>query len=144
MSKSTPGPWFIWQDLAMQREGCDAEEINDDLTEGSDFFGIYAGDPTVCTRGSLRGHKAHICDIDADSFEFDDDEEASKKISLANARLIASAPDLLEALESVWLWMENQADSQSKGGHATFDLLMLREQRDIASAAIAKATGETK
>jgi hypothetical protein len=60
----------------------------------------------------------------------------------ANARLIAAAPDLLEALESAWLWMENQADGQSKGGHATFDLLMLREQRDIARAAIAKATGE--
>ncbi len=59
-----------------------------------------------------------------------------------DARLIAAAPDLLEALESVWLWMENQADGQSKGGHATFDLLMLREQRDIARAAIAKATGE--
>ena len=61
----------------------------------------------------------------------------------ANARLIAAAPDLLEALESVWLWMENQADGQSKGGHATFDLMMLREQRDIARAVIAKATGET-
>lgn len=59
----------------------------------------------------------------------------------ANARLIAAAPDLLEALESVWLWMENQADGQSKGGHATFDLMMLREQRDIARIAIAKATG---
>lgn len=60
----------------------------------------------------------------------------------ANARLIAAAPDLLEALQSVWLWMESQADAQSKGGHATFDLMALREQRDIARAAIAKATGE--
>lgn len=64
--------------------------------------------------------------------------------STNDARLIAAAPDLLEALESVWLWMENQADGQSKGGYATFDLMMLREQRDIARAAIAKATGETK
>lgn len=46
--------------------------------------------------------------------------------------------DLLAAFESVWLWMENQADGQSKGGHATFDLMMLREQRDIAHAAISK------
>ena len=60
---------------------------------------------------------------------------------LDNARLIAAAPELLEALESVSLWMENQADGQSKGGHATFDLMMLREQRGIARAAIAKATG---
>lgn len=52
--------------------------------------------------------------------------------------------ELLNALESVWLWMENQSDGQSKGGHATFDLMMLREQRDIARAAIAKATGDEK
>ena len=60
----------------------------------------------------------------------------------ANARLIAAAPEMLEALQSVWLWIENQADAQSKGGHATFDLMMLREQRDIVIGAIAKATGE--
>lgn len=60
----------------------------------------------------------------------------------ANARLIAASPDLLEALQSVWLWAENQSDAQSKGGHETFDLMMLREQRDIARAAIARATGE--
>lgn len=60
----------------------------------------------------------------------------------ADARLIAAAPELLETLKSAWLWMENQADSQSKGGHATFDLMMLREQRDIVSGVIFKATGE--
>ena len=57
-----------------------------------------------------------------------------------NARLIAAAPDLLEALQSVHQWMDDQADAQSKGGHATFDLMMLREQRDKARAAIARAT----
>ena len=50
--------------------------------------------------------------------------------------------ELLGALRSVWLWMEDQADGQSKGGHATFDLMLLREQRDIARAAITKAEGE--
>lgn len=51
--------------------------------------------------------------------------------------------ELLVALRSVWLWMEDQADGQSKGGHATFDLMLLREQRDISGAAIAKAGGAT-
>lgn len=59
----------------------------------------------------------------------------------ADTRLIAAAPDLLEALESISAWVESQADGQSKGGHATFDLMMLRDQRDAARAAIAKATG---
>lgn len=42
----------------------------------------------------------------------------------------------IAAMERAWLWMENQADGQSKGGHATFDLLMLREERDALRAAI--------
>ena len=50
--------------------------------------------------------------------------------------------ELLEALKSAWLWMENQSEAQSKGGHATFDLMMLRYERDMARAAIKKATGE--
>ena len=53
-------------------------------------------------------------------------------------RLHEANQAMLEALKSVWLWMENQADNQSKGGHATFDLMMLREERDKARAAIAK------
>ncbi len=57
----------------------------------------------------------------------------------ADAHLIAAAPDLLDALKSICIWMEGQARAQSKGAHPTFDLMMLREQRDIASAAIAKA-----
>lgn len=42
-----------------------------------------------------------------------------------------------DALRSVLGWMEGQADGQSKGGHATFDLAQLREQRDIARDALA-------
>jgi hypothetical protein len=54
----------------------------------------------------------------------------------------AASPDvgaLVEALESVCTWMESQSEAQSKGSHATFDLMMLREQRDIASAALSSA-----
>lgn len=42
----------------------------------------------------------------------------------------------IAAMERAWLWMENQADGQSKGGHATFDLMTLREERDALRAAI--------
>ena len=43
----------------------------------------------------------------------------------------------LDAQERAWLWMENQADGQSKGGHATFDLMVLREERDALQESIA-------
>lgn len=48
----------------------------------------------------------------------------------------APTPEHIAAMERAWLWMDNQADQQSKGGHATFDLMMLREERDALRAAI--------
>lgn len=96
-AQHTPGPWFIWQELAMQREGCGPEEITDRLLDNADHS-IYAGNPKECTRGSMKGHTSHICDVDADTFDFDDDEDAIRSKALANARLIAAAPDMLAAL----------------------------------------------
>jgi hypothetical protein len=69
-----------------------------------------------------------------------EENQPIKELATNYNTVIRQRDQLLKALESVWLWMENQADGQSKGGHATFDLLMLREQRDIARAAIDKAT----
>ena len=69
-------------------------------------------------------------------------EHEARLMRARNERLEKANSELLEALESVWLWMENQSDGQSKGGHATFDLMMLREQRDIARAVIAKHGGQ--
>lgn len=53
---------------------------------------------------------------------------------------------MMKALERAYFWMDSQADAQSKGGHATFDLMMLREERDAAKAAIdaARARQEGK
>ena len=53
-------------------------------------------------------------------------------------------PEHIEAMQRAWLWMENQAEAQSKGGHATFDLMMLRDERDALHAAIdaARKQGE--
>jgi len=42
-----------------------------------------------------------------------------------------------KALERMHLWADSQADAQSKGGHATFDLMQLREERDAMIPAIA-------
>lgn len=69
--------------------------------------------------------------------------EASALHEITQNLLIAKVQrdELLAALKSAWLWMENQSDAQSKGGHATFDLMMLRYERDMARAAIAKVEG---
>lgn len=54
----------------------------------------------------------------------------------ANARLIAAAPDLLEALQAISKWMSDaMLDIQQRG-------LPSREAYEIARAAIAKAKGE--
>lgn len=50
--------------------------------------------------------------------------------------------ELLAALERFASWADSQADAQSKGGHATFDLMALREERDSARATIARATAQ--
>lgn len=118
MNKHTPGPWNVLFD---------------------DTGGPFTGWPSVEASDELDCSIVHRAGFKQEYWG-----DLSQREAIANARLIAAAPDLLDALESVWLWMENQADGQSKGGHATFDLMMLREQRDIARAAIAKATGEMK
>lgn len=98
-AQHTPGPWFIQQELAMQREGCGQDEITEDLLL-EDQYCIYSGNPKECTRGILAGHSGHICDIDSDVDDFDDDEDAVRATALANARLIAAAPELLAELRA--------------------------------------------
>lgn len=69
--------------------------------------------------------------------------DAVIEMSVALSVLEGISSELLEALKSIEAWAESQSDAQSKGGHATFDLAMLREQRDIAQAAIAKAESKS-
>ena len=129
MSGHTPGPWFIWRELAMQREGMEPDEIADELRYDSEHC-VYAGNPQECTQSSLRGHSAHICDIDADNLDFDGNEDQCKETGLSNARLIAAAPELLEALKAVRAWDVS---------NLVLDIPL--EVRQQMQAAIAKATG---
>lgn len=78
------------------------------------------------------------------------DKSAHYTIPLYTAPAAPASQDaedaLMKALERAYFWMDSQADTQSKGGHATFDLMMLREERDAAKAAIdaARARQEGK
>lgn len=55
----------------------------------------------------------------------------------ANARLIAAAPELLEALEYIYLLLQDDYDGDALKR-------LTAELSDTARAAIAKATGETE
>ena len=135
-TEHTPGPWFIWKELAMQREGLDADEIECELL---DYTGheICAGTPSECTRGRLRGHTAGICTLDADNYDFDDDEDACKSTALANARLIAAAPELLKALKMVAKTLDEH-EQGLMGNQFTYEY---KEWSLAVRAAIAKAEG---
>lgn len=88
MSNQLNAPWFIWQERAMQLEGCDLDEINDELLQ-DDSFSIYSGTPTELTRSRMVGG-TKIAEVD--EFDFEDGRPAA----LAAARIIAAAPDLLD------------------------------------------------
>ena len=122
MSKHTPGPWFIWNERDMKDEGLEPAEINKELLE-CDYFEVMYGNPIG--DGTIKGCN-EIVDLDAESFG--EDPEEGRRIALANARLIAAAPDLLEALvDLVALYQLDSTDAIITS----------------ARAAIARATGGT-
>lgn len=57
---------------------------------------------------------------------------------------VSCADGLRVVLEEIHDWMDSQADAQSKGCHATFDIMMLREFRDKAKFALDHFPDATK
>lgn len=70
MSAHTPGPWVVWEGHAE----------------------VFAGPAKSNTPGMIRGTRGIVANCESDDFGENEDEQE------ANARLIAAAPDLLEAL----------------------------------------------
>ena len=106
MSKHTPGPWSVGE-VSHKKQRVDIDSLHADQTVGHQTW-----------RGLAR---AYGCE---------DMPAEGTAAMLANARLIAAAPELLEALELL-------VDNPYREGTESDERL-----RRIARAAIAKATGE--
>ena len=63
---------------------------------------------------------------------------------IANARLIAAAPDLLEALQAIVATLDQPVQHTDTPGSAAILRTDSRIARETAKRAIAKVTGETK
>jgi hypothetical protein len=146
-AKHTPGPWFIWKERAMQDEGMSRKEVDFEIL-GYDHFEVMAGKPIGhVSRSRIIG--CHTV-VTLDEHDFGGNEDEGRQTALANARLIAAAPDLLEALQEV-VKLANQAhnhwdnDRDAKVGKILLALSghMPRYDKriDAIHAAIAKATG---
>ena len=110
MPKHTPGPW----------EWCETES------------GIYGNVRRSVHKGVEHVNREQV-------FPFFDSDRTSGlhgQRHEADKRLIAAAPDLLEAMRYVQSWMEDcLMDKQMRG-------LPSREAYEVTRAAIAKASGE--
>lgn len=113
--KHTPGPWHYIGD------GFDSCAAADCGTDGY----------TVITRDSEGAFEGTICEIDYQN----DDAEAE-----ANARLIAAAPELLEALEGMFEDFISIPEMRDKPEYIA---KVVAERKEKARAAIAKAKGES-
>lgn len=89
--------------------------------------------PYIRVRGTVLGGRFKIANVLTPVYEGVHQREAVE--TRANARLIAAAPDLLEALQSIAECCEEDQTARDYASRQT-------EIRGIARAAIAKATGE--
>ena len=111
-SKHTPGPW-----ICDVRNGCIA------IYDGEQRNCLATDEPTVAYWSGQR-----VTDADTDTWHYEVDPR-----DVANARLIAAAPELLAALEFI---VATTADGSLD------TLTRLKNIRGCATPAIAKAKGE--
>lgn len=112
MRKHTPGPWF-------------AADWRNDF--GEDLFTIEARSPEVLGQGMSSIwpdgiQKHHVASVEESGFD--------RETTLSNARLIAAAPELLEALKAALELLEREFPNPAPNGQIV-----------KARAAIAKAEG---
>ena len=106
-TQHTPGPWFIWKERAMQDEGMSREEVDFEIL-GYDHFEVMAGKPIGhVSRSRIIG--CHTV-VTLDEHDFGGNEDEGRQTALANARLIAAAPDLLSELRKARAALKEQLE----------------------------------
>lgn len=118
MSKHTPGPWRFVEREVME----DGTVYPRHIVGGSRELEICPLEHSNIAELAIKGYEIFSSDRMLES----DDDVRSK---LANARLIAAAPDMLEALLQAREWLESWASAES--------------QLAIVNAAIDKAGGRS-
>lgn len=93
------------------------------------------GNPTFVP---LRAHHCEKLGFSIGFVSLDDNDGCGEPA--ANARLIAAAPELLEAARLVIAWYEAECDPSKTDFYQRMQ--MCRDSEDALRAAIAKATGE--
>ncbi len=115
-TKHTPGPWRLHE----YQEGATLDVVSDGVEWQSWTFAVGAGDSVVA-------------EVEAWTIDAGYPRPRTRDEAEANARLIAAAPELLEALNSM----------DSNGDWGGTDWCVPADVWRAARAAIAKATGET-
>lgn len=162
---ATPGPWYVqYGDDASHRcmtavsthnkrlnnQGCfteaefesliaitlhqsypwvDPDCVNDDANSAY----IAAASPDVVL--------SMIAEIDVQAGSIEAVQAANQRLAAERDKLRTQNQALIEAIKGFHTWAYGQRKQQSKGGHASFDYMELREQMDIAEAALAQAEG---
>jgi len=112
----TPGPWTQWADKGL----------------------VYVGNITENTVRKIRGARACIADCERS------DDELSKDEITANARLIASVPDLLavcQRFSSLYGRLWDSADHEGAGFLSPDGVKQYDAVHNEMQVAICKATG---
>lgn len=113
MPKHTPGPWFSFH---CKKAGPIAEIFDSELIPDGDSFRVPAG----------TNHLAVVCNV------------GDFPTTLANARLMAAAPELEIALEQ-FVWAFNQG--KEHGGSVQWE--DIEDAYGMACSALRKAKGGT-
>lgn len=107
MSKHTPGPWHVC-------DGCTHLISDEHLMTVAEARQIVSGNLRTGKTEYVPGHQ----------------------MQLANSKLIAAAPEMLEALREIANWNPVVSPDEENG-------MSIIDAINIARAAIAKATGDT-